>query len=224
MRAGRWRNRSIPRASWLMIAAVVTPAAGLGANQILTWIPAPSPMPVVDRADHQPPATIDLTDAMQRALPDHDAVAPGDPAAASLSIDPANLAIPEEIRWFNARPIRPVRTLSMRVTAYSPDERSCGKFADGRTASGYSVWTNGMQMVAADTRLLPFGTLVSIPGYHDGAVVPVLDRGGRIKGHRLDVLYPTHERARRWGVRQLEITVWEYADDLPPEFVRRPRR
>jgi 3D (Asp-Asp-Asp) domain-containing protein len=113
---------------------------------------------------------------------------------------------------FDGRPVRPVRTLSMQVTAYSPDSRSCGRWADGKTASGYSVWTNGMKLVAADTRLLPFGTIVTIPGYNDGQPVQVLDRGGRIKGHRLDVLYPTHEIARQWGARQSTVTVWEYAD------------
>ena len=121
-------------------------------------------------------------------------------------------------RWFNGRPIRPVGTTSMLVTAYSPDERSCGESADGITASGYSVWTNGMKMVAADTSVLPFGTLISVPGYDQENVVPVLDRGGAIKGHRLDLLYPTHEQARQWGSQKLTVTVWEYADGLPNDF------
>jgi 3D (Asp-Asp-Asp) domain-containing protein len=100
----------------------------------------------------------------------------------------------------------------MTVTAYSPDHRSCGKWADGITASNKSVWTNGMKLVAADTRILPFRSLVSVPGYDEGRIVPVLDRGGAIKGARLDVLYPTHEIALRWGVQRLPVTVWEYVD------------
>ena len=125
-------------------------------------------------------------------------------------------------RHFNGRPIVPVRTLRMRVTAYSPDERSCGRHADGITSSGYSVETNNGHMVAADARWFRFGSLISIPGYSDGQVVPVLDRGGAIKGNRLDVLYPTHERARQWGVQYLYVTEWAYADGLPVGF-RRPR-
>ncbi len=116
------------------------------------------------------------------------------------------------IPMFDGRPIRRKRTMNMVVTGYSPDARSCGASADGITASGYSVWTNGMFLVAADTRLLPFGTLVSIPGYNDGQPVPVLDRGGAIKGHRLDLLFPTHEIALQWGRQSLPVTVWEYAD------------
>lgn len=124
-------------------------------------------------------------------------------------------------RWFNGRPIRPVRTITMLTTAYSPDARSCGQFADGVTASGYSVWTNGMKLAAADTSMLPFGTMISVPGYDDGSVIPVLDRGGAIKGNRLDLLHPTHEQALEWGAQQLEVTVWEYADGMPNDFVPR---
>lgn len=133
----------------------------------------------------------------------------------------AAIASNPEIHWFNGRPVRAVRTMSMLVTAYSPDARSCGDSADNITASGYSVWTNGMKMAAADTSILPFGTLISVPGYDSGNVVPVLDRGGAIKGHRLDMLYPTHNQARVWGAQQLEITVWEYADGLPSGFKAR---
>lgn len=116
------------------------------------------------------------------------------------------------VRYYDGRPLRAVRTIWMTVTAYSPDERSCGKWADGYTATNTSVWTNGMSLVAADTRILPFGSLLTVPGYSDGEVVPVLDRGGAIKGNRLDVLYPTHEIALQWGVRRIPVTVWEYAD------------
>ncbi|MEM7228689.1 MAG: 3D domain-containing protein [Planctomycetota bacterium] len=131
---------------------------------------------------------------------------------------PVETSVEPDVPMFNGRPLRAVGTITMRVTAYSPDERSCGLDADGITASGYSVWTNGMRLVAADTKVLPFGTLLSVPGYHDGAIAPVLDRGGRIKGNRLDVLYATHERAREWGVQTLDVTVWEYADGKPNGF------
>lgn len=116
-------------------------------------------------------------------------------------------------RYYAGRPLRRAQTMSMRVTAYSPDERSCGDFADGITASSSTVWRNGMQLVAADTSVLPFGTLISVKGYANGEVVPVLDRGGKIKGMRLDVLFPTHEEALQWGVHAIDVVVWEYADE-----------
>lgn len=126
-------------------------------------------------------------------------------------------------RWFGGRPVRPARVLLMRVTAYSPDHRSCGVFADGQTATLHSVWTNGMRLVAADPKLLPYGTMLTVPGYADGEIVPVLDCGGAIKGARLDLLYPTHERALQWGVQDLRVVIWEYADGLPAPNPRKVR-
>jgi len=123
-----------------------------------------------------------------------------------------------DVPSFNGRPVRPSRTVRMLVTAYSPDARSCGAFADGITASGYSVKTNGMRLVAADTVRLPFGTMLSIPGYDNGYIVPVLDRGGAITGDHLDVLFPTHGQALQWGVQHLDVTIWEYADGRPNDF------
>jgi 3D (Asp-Asp-Asp) domain-containing protein len=117
-----------------------------------------------------------------------------------------------QVRIFDGRPVKPVRTIWMTVTAYSPDFRSCGKSADGVTASNKSVWTNGMRLAAADRRVLPFGTMISVPGYAGGDVIPVLDVGGAIKGKRLDLLYPTHSIARKWGVRKVPVTVWGYDD------------
>ena len=128
-----------------------------------------------------------------------------------------------ELRWFNGRPIRPARTVMFKVTGYSPDARSCGEFADGQTATLHSVTTNGGRMVAADTRVLPFGSMLSIPGYASDMIVPVLDRGGAIKGQRLDLLFPTHEAAIRWGVKTVPVTIWEYADGLPPDDPRELR-
>ena len=126
---------------------------------------------------------------------------------------PVPVLNPSEMPTFDDRPLRPVKTVRMLTTAFSPDERSCGIWADGITASGYSVWTNGMKLAAADTSLFPFGTVLTVPGYNSGRPIPVLDRGGVIKGHRLDLLYPTHERALQWGAQRLDVTVWEYADE-----------
>ncbi len=154
--------------------------------------------------------------------------------AAEAAPDPVEVVRVEEItedspewdlatRWFDGRPVRPARVVLMRVTAYSPDHRSCGAFADGQTATLHSVWTNGMRLVAADPKVLPYGSLLTVPGYADDEIVPVLDCGGAIKGARLDVLYPTHEIALDWGVRDLRVVVWEYADGKPAPNPRKVR-
>ncbi|QKK07831.1 MAG: 3D domain-containing protein [Planctomycetota bacterium] len=129
----------------------------------------------------------------------------------------------EQVRWFNGRPVRPARVVWMTVTAYSPDARSCGPFADGITATLHSVETNGGNLVAADTRLFPFGSMLSVEGYDEGNIVPVLDRGGAIKGHHIDLLMPTHKQARQWGVKRMPVVVWEFADGKPMEDPRKFR-
>lgn len=165
--------------------------------------------------------------AMPESEPTIDAseVGPPAPAMAEPWIDPklAKYAADPNVRWFNGRPIRPARTMTMLVTGYSPDERSCGDSADGITATLHSVETNGMRLVAADTRILPFGSLVSIPGYDTGNIVPVLDRGGAIKGKHLDALFPTDAQAKKWGKQKLTVTIWEYADGKPMDNPRKLR-
>jgi len=126
----------------------------------------------------------------------------GDTADARRPAREVRAAPPERTRARRATKIR------MIVTAYCPCRRCCGRHSDGKTASGRSVYSNGAEFVAADTRLLPFGTRISIPGYAGGRSVPVLDRGGKIKGRRLDVFFLSHRRARKWGRRTLDVTVY----------------
>ncbi len=99
--------------------------------------------------------------------------------------------------------------LWMEVTAYCPCTKCCGPHAAGITASGLPVSHNEGKFVAADTNVLPFGSKLSIPGYGDNATVPVIDRGGAIKGHRIDVFFPSHQQALEWGRRWVMVTVDE---------------
>lgn len=101
------------------------------------------------------------------------------------------------------------RVLMMEVTAYCPCKICCGKRAKGLTASGQKVGYNRGAFVAADTDLLPFHTKVSIPGYKSGKPVPVMDRGGDIVGNRIDVFFPTHKEAMKWGRQMLAVKVEE---------------
>jgi 3D (Asp-Asp-Asp) domain-containing protein len=92
----------------------------------------------------------------------------------------------------------------MLVTAYCPCTICCGPLAAGITASGKPVTANGGLFVAADPEVA-FGTMLVIPGYNRGRPVPVYDRGGAIRGNRIDVYFDSHEVARRWGRRWLEV-------------------
>lgn len=103
----------------------------------------------------------------------------------------------------------PRRTVWMEVTAYCPCTKCCGPNAVGLTASGKDVGYNAGRFVAADTKHLPFGTKLVIPGYHEAQPVEVIDRGGAIKGNKLDVFFPSHEDARHWGRRWVPVTVMQ---------------
>lgn len=99
--------------------------------------------------------------------------------------------------------------LQLLVTAYCPCKLCCGPKAHGVTASGQAVAYHGERFVAADTRLLPFGTRLRIPGYNGGAAVEVIDRGGAIRGNHIDVYFPTHQQALQWGKQTLQVAVEE---------------
>lgn len=139
------------------------------------------------------------------------------PAADSKKVYPAGT------KFFDGRPVRVAKTIEMIVTAYSPDARSCAGSDDDLTATLHHVTTNGFKLVAADPRVLGYGSMLSIPGYDQGRIVPVLDCGGKIKGNRLDVLFPTHEEARKWGVKKIKVNVYEYADGKPKTNPRKVR-
>lgn len=92
----------------------------------------------------------------------------------------------------------------MRVSAYCPCKICCGKWAgNGHTASGHAI-KKGDRFVAAPKNY-PFGTKLVVPGYNGNRPVSVEDRGGAIKGDRLDVYFDDHKTALDWGVKYLEI-------------------
>lgn len=93
----------------------------------------------------------------------------------------------------------------MKVTAYCPCEKCCGRWADGHTASGYEI-QDGDRFVSAP-KPIPFGTKFIIPGYNQNRPVEVRDRGGEFVAHRLDVYFDTHEEAKEWGVKILKVKV-----------------
>ena len=79
----------------------------------------------------------------------------------------------------------------------------------GRTASGEMVSRHRSGLVAADKRI-PFHTWLRVPGYNGGEPVEVLDRGGAIKGNRLDLFFGGpggHKAALAFGRKTLVCEV-----------------
>lgn len=89
----------------------------------------------------------------------------------------------------------------VNTTAYTAYCNGCS----GRTATGFDLRANpGAKVIAVDPRVIPLGTKVYVEGY--GYAVAA-DTGGAIKGHKIDVFFPTKAEAFRWGVRKVKIKI-----------------
>ena len=86
-----------------------------------------------------------------------------------------------------------------KITAYCPCSKCCGK-STGRTASGTKA-TAGRTVAAPSN--FAFGTKLNIGGH----IYTVEDRGGAIKGNKLDIFVNSKTEAIQWGVRYLPVTV-----------------
>ena len=77
----------------------------------------------------------------------------------------------------------------------------------GRGASGLGVRKG---TIAADPRVLPFGTRVRLDaGPYTGEYI-VTDSGSAVKGNKIDVWVPTMSEACRFGRRNIKLTVLSY--------------
>jgi len=100
------------------------------------------------------------------------------------------------------------RVVRMKVTSYCCCEKCCGDNAIGYTSTGKLA--KGTQGVAADPKLLPYGTVLEIPGI---GKLPVDDTGGAMrqdakKGiYHIDIRAADHETAKKFGVKWLEVKV-----------------
>ena len=116
---------------------------------------------------------------------------------AQTAIEPA---IPEQVPAPVQEPSRGERVLMMEATAYCCCAKCCGK-SNGITATGVQA---SSRTIAADWNVLPPGTEVHIEGIGYRVVE---DRGGGIKGNKLDVWFPSHQEAWEYGRRRVVVRV-----------------
>ena len=86
------------------------------------------------------------------------------------------------------------------ATAYCGCVQCCGK-SDCITATGTRA-TEG-RTIAADPRVIPYGTHVLI----DGHEYIVEDCGGAINGNRIDIYFESHADALQFGVQTVTIEI-----------------
>jgi 3D (Asp-Asp-Asp) domain-containing protein len=97
------------------------------------------------------------------------------------------------------------------ATGYTAGFESTGKDPGhpqfGITYSGVKVKRDLYSTVAADLNVFPIGTILFIPGYGFGVVA---DKGGAIKGNKVDLYYETVEDVyEEWGKKTVEVYVVE---------------
>ena len=93
------------------------------------------------------------------------------------------------------------------ATAYCP----CS-YCNGNSLS---VAKNGTPLepnvtIAVDDDVIPLGSMVYIKGL---GFRRADDTGSAIKGHRIDVLFPTHGEALEFGRRNIEVYVFDLAKE-----------
>ena len=101
-----------------------------------------------------------------------------------------------------AQQVKDTRTYyDLNVSFYCPYTCCCGDYADGYTASG-TIATQGRTCAAPAE--IPFGTVIHIDGLGDYIVE---DRGGAIKGNRIDIYFSNHQSALNFGRKTVYLKV-----------------
>ncbi len=99
----------------------------------------------------------------------------------------------------------------MTATAYDLSFQSTGKRPGDRyygiTASGTKARPG---VVAVDPRVIPLGTRLyvqSLDGTKDYGFAIAEDKGGAIKGNKIDLFFETANEVRRFGRRKVKVYI-----------------
>lgn len=92
------------------------------------------------------------------------------------------------------------------ITAYCACYDCCNK---NPTDKGYGITASGAKAqqgitVAADTKVLPFGTKIYIEGVGERIVQ---DTGSKIKGKKIDLYFDSHQEALNFGRQIRQVTI-----------------
>jgi len=91
------------------------------------------------------------------------------------------------------------KALEMEATAYYPGAEDTWPYTAGIAASGLKA---GYGMAAVDPKVIPLKTKVYVEGY--GFAIAG-DKGGAIKGRKIDLCFDTYEEAVRYGRKKVKV-------------------
>ena len=99
---------------------------------------------------------------------------------------------------------------TFKLTAYCNCRSCCGKWADGKTASGTTPEQG--RTIAVDRKVIPLGTHVLI----DGVEYVAEDTG--VRGNHIDVFFDSHREALNFGVKYAEVEIVESQEATEGDF------
>lgn len=85
------------------------------------------------------------------------------------------------------------------ATAYCNCRKCCGKWADGKTASGTTPEQG--RTIAVDKKVIPLGSTVLV----DGVEYIAEDTG--VRGKHIDIYFDSHSEALEFGVKKVEVEI-----------------
>ena len=99
------------------------------------------------------------------------------------------------------------------ASAYCLCQKCCNKAPSspgyGRTASGLVIVPGtGMKVLSVDPSVIPLGTKVYVQGLNgapDYGYAIAADKGGAIKGKRVDLYFDSHSDALKWGRKDVRV-------------------
>ncbi|CAH0279931.1 Cell wall-binding protein YocH [Peribacillus sp. Bi96] len=95
------------------------------------------------------------------------------------------------------------KTITVNATAYTADCKGCS----GITASGLNLKKNPkVKAISVDPKVIPLGTKVHVEGYGEAIAA---DKGGAIKGNKIDVFYSSKSKAINWGRKTVKVKVYK---------------
>ncbi|MHB1651417.1 MAG: 3D domain-containing protein [Desulfitobacteriaceae bacterium] len=125
---------------------------------------------------------------------------PQQPQVQDLGQSVAHTEITTKSLASRGAPTQRIEKRVMKVTAYT--KRDAGMNGKGITTSGQPVQEG---ITIADPPEIPLGSQIYIPTL--GKTYTVTDRGGAIKGDRLDLYFEDRGKALEFGVQDLEVYI-----------------
>ncbi|MBM7661409.1 3D (Asp-Asp-Asp) domain-containing protein [Bacillus mesophilus] len=188
----------------LAVSATYTSISGVQAEELTEWW---------DRYDHPfysafygadagtiEDSAIRETNLSLKSLKRHEAEVT---SISSSYAESDSLTLEEAIDWTQ------YPSTVVTATGYTAGVESTGKSPShpsyGITYSGVKVKRDLYSTVAADLSVFPLGTILFIPGYGYGVVA---DKGGAIKGNKVDLYYETVKDVyEEWGKKKVEVYI-----------------